>query len=224
VDVLLAFLGWFFGAIAAIAVAITVEHLRNPPLRFSVHQPDQLQARDPFQNNWRSLKVEVFNDPLPGWCWWLLRLPAQQCRAEISFLRENATQFIERPMPGRWAGTPEPAVAYVSGPHGVVPILTNPQELKPTVDLYPGDKELLDVVVRVQGEDECYGWNDEAYFYKDWLNPNLKLNRAVYLIDVTITSSGRKRTERFSLENDGPFTSFRLNHSYSKSASHLVRQ
>src|SRR5438105_532818 len=106
------------------------------------------------------------------------------CR--IAFLRTDGTP-IGKPMTGRWADTPEPRVAYVVGPNGAnVPVLTNPQELKPTVDVYPGDSELLDVAVRVGGEVECYGWNGETFFYKNWRNPNWQFDKGIFLVEATV--------------------------------------
>jgi hypothetical protein len=208
-DVSLAFLGWFFGALATIATTIWVERLRNPLLKSSIAPPQSFSARGPFKSQWRSLRIAVANEPLARWARWLTRLPAQQCRAEIAFLRADGTDYFDVPMKGRWIDTPEPRVALVGTANGQVAVLTNSQELKPTVDIYPGESELLDVAIRVDGEDPCYGWNDEAYFHA-WRNPERKLEKHVYLVKVTVTSSGKKRTDYFRLLNDGPFAAFRL--------------
>jgi hypothetical protein len=154
----------------------------------------------------------VSNERLPAWAdWWLSRLPAQQCRAKISFLRLDGTRFFEEPMAARWAsGSPEPTVVHVQTPTGVVPVLTNPQELKATVDIYPGDAEQLDVAIRVDQEQHAYAWNDETYFHQDWRNQNRRLGHDRYLIEVSVSSSGRRCTAWFRIDNDGPFTSFNL--------------
>jgi len=146
------------------------------------------------------------------WANWITRLPAQQCRAEVVFLRSDGTPFLDKAMIGRWTDTPEPRVVSVTSANGqVVQLLTNPQELKPTVDVYPGDTELLDVAVRVDGEDDCYGWNDETYYYQNWRNPNRRLGRSIFLVDVIVTSSGKKSIGHFRVANDGPaLASFRL--------------
>src|SRR5258708_38789806 len=113
-------------------------------------------------------------------------------------------------MRGRWVNTPEPAVVFIQSQSGQeVPVIINPEALKSTVDIYPGESELLDVAIRVDGEDPCYGWNDETYFHA-WRNPERKLEKQVYLVKVTVTSSGKKRTDYFRLINDGPFAAFRL--------------
>ena len=147
---------------------------------------------------------------MPTWANWIVRSAAQQCRAEIVFLRTDGTALFDKPMTGKWTDTPEPRVVLSDINGQVVPYIINPQELRPAVDVYPGASEVLDVVVRVDGEDACYGWNNETYFYQDWRNPDRKLDNRIYLVEVTVTSSGRKRKDYFRLTNDGPFAAFRL--------------
>jgi|GEM_PF-6151443 len=73
------------------------------------------------------------------------------------------------------------------------------------------ESELLDIGARFDKDEECYGWNNEAYFSDPlWRNPNWKLRRARYLVKVTITSSGQKCVGAFRLVNDVARTDFRL--------------
>jgi hypothetical protein len=209
-----AFLGAIFGGIVTIAITIVLERMRSPRLQMSVGDCIEIPPRPPaFAANWKSLRVAVSNRRLNGAVeWWLARLPAQQCRASISFHRLNGTLFIAEPMAGRWAGgSPEPLVAFVQTPNGgTVPVLTNPQEIKSTVDIYPGEVEQLDIAIRVSGENEAYGWNNDTYFHQNWRNPNRQLNQQIYLVRLVVTSSGPKCTRWFRIDNDGPFGSFRL--------------
>jgi hypothetical protein len=201
-----------FGALLAIVIIIVVEHLRSPVLTMSFEPPLDFTPRPPpFQSDWRSLRIRVLNQSLPWWAnWWLLRLPAQQCRGEIAFLRSDATDKFAKPMAGRWVDSPEPMVVHVTTPSGPVAILTNPTALKTSVDIYPGETEPLDVAVRVEGEPDAYGWNDETYFVPNWRNLQRQLGYGTYLIEVTVTSSGRKCRKYFRLCNDGPRSAFCL--------------
>jgi hypothetical protein len=114
-------------------------------------------------------------------------------------------------MIGRWAASsPQPKVAHVVIQGQSVPVILNPEELKVTADIYPGDSEPLDVAMRVDQEVDAYGWHNETYFYHNWRNPQRKLDHERYLVEVIVTSSGRKRRGVFHLDNDGPFTDFHL--------------
>jgi hypothetical protein len=208
-----AFLGAILGGIVTVGISIWAERLRSPAVRLALGDSITIAPQGPFQHNGRSLRVAVTNERLPLWAeWWLSRLPAQQCRAQISFLRLDGTPFLHHPMVARWAGgSPEPRVAHIQTPGGgTVPLLTNSEELKNTVDIYPGDTEQIDIAIRVDHENEAYAWNNETYFYPNWRNPNRQLNHERYLIRVIVTSSGRKCVHVFRIDNDGPFTSFNL--------------
>jgi hypothetical protein len=207
-----AFVGAIFGGVVTIGISIWLERLRSPAVRLSLGDCITIVPKGPFQRNWRSLRVAVINKRLPRWAdWWLSRLPAQQCRAQIFFLRLDGTPVLQRPMVARWAGgSPEPRVVHVQTPTGTVPVLTNPAELKDTVDIYPGETEQIDVAVRVDQDASAFGWNNETYFYPNWRNPNYELNPGRYLVQVVVTSSGRKCTDFFRVDNDGSFAAFNL--------------
>jgi hypothetical protein len=196
-------LGVIFGGIVTILIIIGIERLRGPRVRLAVLPPAELPPYHQLQNRWRALRINVFNEQLSWWAnWWMLRSPAQQCRGEIYFLRPDGTLFYETAMIGRWtAGSPEPRVFFAEGG---VPMLTNPQELKTTVDIYPGSSEPLDVAIRVDPERDAYGWNNEAYYHRNWRNPERRLAEGRYVIRVVVSSSGRKCAEYFCLNNDGP--------------------
>jgi hypothetical protein len=93
-----AFLGASFGGIVTIAITIWLENLRSPSVRLAIGAVVPIPPRGPFEHDWRSLRIEVSNERLPAWAnWWLSRLPAQQCSAEISFLRLDGTSFLAEP-------------------------------------------------------------------------------------------------------------------------------
>jgi hypothetical protein len=109
------------------------------------------------------------------------------------------------------ASAPEPRVAWFENQDSTkAAVLTNPAELRNTVDIYPGDTEQLDVAIRVDGETSAYGWNNDTYFYENWLNPRYKLERGQHVIRVIVRSSGRKCIRLFRIDNDGPFAGFNL--------------
>jgi hypothetical protein len=205
-----AFLGVVLGGIVTLLITICVERLRRPQLALSIEGPLDFAPRGPIPR-WRSLRVRVSNEPLAPWAnWWMLRSAAQQCRGEIAFLRPDGTDLFVKPMIGRWASSPEPLVAHLPTDDGTAAVLTNPAALKSTVDVYPSEAEVLDVAVKFGEEEDCYGWNDETYFFADWRNPNWRLGHGIYLVEVTVRSSGKKCRDYSRLCNDGGSRVFRL--------------
>lgn len=162
----------------------------------------------------RSLRVSVLNEPLPVWAKWMVRAPALQCRATITFHHLiDGRNFFGRAMEGRWAGSPEPLPLPVIGPQGQqFQVLDFTRlTLKSRIDIYPGQTQVLDIANRPDNDDECYGWNNETYFATPpWRNPNWKLPRGRYLLTVIISSSGQEVADFFHLANDGLRRDFRL--------------
>ena len=180
-----AFLGAIFGGIVTILITVWVERLRSPTMRLAIGDCRTIQPRGPFGREWRSLRVAVSNERLRWWAsWWLSRSPAQQCRAEILFLRLDGTPFIKEPMIGRWAG------GLARAARGIYPttewtaraVPYQPGRTKKHCRHLSWRHQQLDVVIRVDQEDQAYGWNNETYFYPNWRNPNRQLNHERYFV------------------------------------------
>ncbi len=113
----------------------------------------------------------------------------------------------------RWANSVEPVPIPIVNSKGEEQfrILDPRLAAEYRMDVYPGESEILDVAVRLDDEEDCYGWNTESYFcIPAWRNPNWKLPRGRYLVRVTVTSSGQKCVGTFRLINDVSRTDFRL--------------
>jgi hypothetical protein len=208
------FVSTMFGGLVSIGAVVLVEYLRRPNLALSKEDPPLEHKYDPASRpatEMRSLRVNVSNRTLPGFARWMVRAPALQCRAAITFHHLDEQDIFGRTMEGRWPNTPEPAPIVIapSTPEGQH-IALIPQT-RGWVDLQPGESEPLDIAMRADNDAECYGWNNEAYFSTPiWRNPNWRLGPGRYLARVIVTSSGRKCIGWFQLENSVGRESFRL--------------
>jgi hypothetical protein len=199
------FLAVIFGAIVSMGIAILIEYLRRPNLDLGIDPPVNISHL-----NMRSLRVRLSNKALPGWAKWTLRAPALQCRAAITFHSpDNKQDIFGRAMEGRWTETPEPLRLEPATPEGQPIVMMPPWR---GVVVYPGESEVLDIAIRVDGDDNCYGWNDESYTCTPFgRNPNWKLPQGRYLVQVVVTSSGQKCDRWCSLINSASsLTAFRL--------------
>ena len=152
---------------------------------------------------------------------WLTRAPALQCRAMISFHHLDGQNVFGRSMEGRWSEGVQPAgfeatgeMVRTDGEKDRIRLqIIDPMRLtlKSRIDVYPGESELLDIAVRLDDDQQCYGWNNETYFCSTpWRNPKWQLERGRYLVQVTVVSSGQKCVSVFRLINDGSRTDFRM--------------
>jgi hypothetical protein len=141
----------------------------------------------------------------------MMRGPASQCRALITFHHLDGQNVFGRAMPARWSDTDQPVQIVSAAPQGQPIALVNLEKALRVsrVDIYPSEKELLDVAVRIDNDQDCYGWNNQAYLHQ-WRNPEWRIPPGRYLAKVAITSSGQTWTDVFRLINDVPRTDFRL--------------
>jgi hypothetical protein len=201
------------GAIVAILTTITVEMVRRPKLRLRIAPAvDAPYPEDRPAKRGHALTVDLINDPLPPFFRWMSRSPALQCRGAISFHHLDGQRFFKDQMPIRFARSPQPVpMQIVLGElHG---FLVDPMRLSADsrVDVYPGEFTPIDIAVKFDSEDECYGWSNLSYFSDPpWRHPDWKLPLGRYLIAVSVSSSGQKCTGLFRLLNHGGPKDFRL--------------
>ena len=156
------FISTIIGALVSIGSVIFVESLRRPRLTLTILPPldGPWPMLPPPVQQMRSLRLSLSNEPLPwygNWLW-LLRDPALQCHAAISFYDQQGRHDIfGRSMEGRWASSPEPFTIHT--PQGQsIPVIP-----PWSCVVYPGESETLDLAIRTDESSNSYGWNNESY-------------------------------------------------------------
>jgi hypothetical protein len=144
---------------------------------------------------------------------WLSRNVASQCTADITFFHLDGQRVFAEDMPGRWSGWPEP-LALV-GTVGGQPIeLVNPYYLAPEfrrINIYSGSPRLLDIAVRFDNDQECYGFTTANYASQPpWKDPARRLSPGRYLVKVNVRADAAATSRRFRLINDTAVGDFRL--------------
>ena len=147
-----AILGAILSALTSVVITIGVERLRQPKLLLSIETPPTDATYDPGRpaRQARYVRIWVFNESPSGWCSWIMRQPALQCRAEITFHHLDGQNVFGRTMAGRWAGTPEPTAIPVVGPTGIQFQIIDYARLTSDsrIDIQPGEGTGLDVAAR----------------------------------------------------------------------------
>lgn len=200
------------GAVVAILITIFIEKLKKPRLEIDLVPPTDKEYENHPARNARFLYLKVSNKPLPRWARWMSRDAATHCHGTITFHHLDEQNVFGRAMQVRWSGSPEPTpTKVVVGDQAY--LFFNPSKIAfiSRMDIYPGESERIDTVVKFDDEDVCFGWSNDSYFTDPiWRNPDWRLVSGRYLIKVTITTSGEKKTEVFRLINDVPRSDFRL--------------
>lgn len=207
------FVGSLFAAFLSVFIVLFMEMELRPQISLK-----QEETPPVMPDGRKFLRVVVTNRAL----WWPLKLimdrrPANQVRAWITFLTESNNPVFapERQMIGRWANTPEPVrpIMISQGP-GQPPEMTFLLDLSITrdaVDIGSGSSAILDIVMRVPGEDGCRGWHNRII-----QNPNprpedrFELPKGRYHVLVRVDLSGRNVAAYFRIVCDIGIDDFRL--------------
>lgn len=207
------FVGSLFAAFLSVAVVIFIEMELRPQIRITE------EATPPALPDGRKfLRVIVENPAL--WCPLNLlmdRRPVYQARASIIFLTEDNLPVFgkTRQMIGRWSNTPEPVrplsvFSNVSGTPAVG-FFRDLSITRDAVDIGSGGGELLDVVMRVKGEDGCHGWHNRMIENPDTPpQDQFDLPKGRYHALIRVATSGRTFKALFRIVCDVGIEDFRL--------------
>ena len=206
-------IGIVAGAVITILLTIALEMLRRPKLRLCIAEIEEADyPQDRPAKRGRALLANLVNEQLPWFARWMSRSPALQCRGTVTFHNIDGESFFASEMPLRFARSPQPLPIQINlgEAQGV---LVDPLRLTADsrVDVYPGEATPLDIAVKFDEEDECYGWSNLSYLSDPpWRHPDWKLTKGRYLIEITVFSSGAKCSGVFRLLNQGGPKDFRL--------------
>lgn len=187
--------GKFWPPLVAIIITQWINWLRIPKLKIDIDSPEGLEVKynDGGQiYNIRSYRFKVQNKKLPFVLNFIPREVAKNCNAKFEFINsKRESLFIMR---GRWVNSPE------------VPHMAEGSQFERTlfpdpIDILSGkDKEeILDCLVRFNGETEAYGWNNEAYF-NHGKTPRYKLKPEEYRIKIhVVPQNGKPLKKEFGL-------------------------
>jgi hypothetical protein len=207
-----AVLGAVLSSLISAAITIWIERLRQPNLHISIEKPPYDLHYGPGSpaTDARHLRLVVLNESPSGLLRRIVRLPALQCRGEITFHHLDGQKVMDRIMRGRWAESPQPLLPVMGD--GGVPVAIIDQariDAESRVDIQPGEKVRLDIAARFDAEQPCYGWNNEAYVH-NWRSPQWMLRSGRYLVRAVVISSGQKHELVVRLANDMTRNDFRL--------------
>ncbi len=201
------------GAILASAFVAFVEYSRKPKLGLKIGDTEKANWTGRPANKARWLRVKAENKQLPRLARWLSRNTALHCSGLITFYHLDGQNVFGRSMQARWVSVWEPLPIQIVAQGHPTMYMFDPVRLAPEMyrDIYSGESEQLDLAVRFDDDEECYGWCDDNYLSDpQWRNPAWKLDKGRYLVKIEIRSSSTKRCDIFRLINDIPINNFRL--------------
>ena len=80
------------------------------------------------------------------------------------------------------------------------------------------------MVARFDSESDCYGWNNESYYFS-WRHPNWKLTgNTEYLVKVKVISAGIRCQDVFKLHIGKESEDFKLEQVYKRDKDKLIQE
>jgi len=189
-----------------VILALLYESRRRPRLKITVHDRTSSGKEYPLGSVvW--LHVRVTNLKKPRWQT-IFQDPeaALACRAWVAFFHLDGNAVFKPEMPARWANTEEPIPIFANAGNITWARLVNVQQ---TFDIPAENSGDLDVVCRFEGEESCYGFNNDSYLHR-FRNNTWKLPPGRYIIRVRVRTGGREFAELFMLHNDVSLEHFRF--------------
>ena len=170
------------------------------------------------------LHLAVVNHPLSGWVEKVLSsiLRAQRqhatCLVQIDFVSRDEQEHYVSSMLADWSRNPEPfSVFYDTQTQSLKPFLdVTKKDSRSIIDVRPtGKGERLGIVLKYEGQKECYAFNVESYFGgtkgKPWCLDRYRIEAEGTVIVASLISGGvRSGPYKFLLVNKG--TSFDEEH------------
>jgi len=146
--------------------------------------------------------LKITNKPIfPLWGFFFDREPAYACKAGITFFDMDNNLLFKEEMQGRWTSNPEPKLYEIKFKNKsfrrIIPI-------KDTFDIHPNESVILNTIVKIKDDKNCFGWSDDSYLH-GWDNPNWKIDKEKFVIKIRLRTGGREFVKKFGIENNYNF-------------------
>jgi hypothetical protein len=209
----LGFAGIIIGLVAiffAIFIPLGVERLRRP------HLIVRLSANPIPTQSSRFLHCRVINHPHDRLTW-IDRNPAYDTSVRLTFRMNGQNgQIIRGPVMTKWTIAPECITPILQIVNNELP--QNP-ELVNTIEVFDSTKTIFahnltlpsdnmgqefDVVVKNDGDNECYAVTGWSYRFPGFRDPELTIPIGHFTVEIqVIASNSRSKVTRFRLRNTG---------------------
>jgi hypothetical protein len=198
-----AIIGFLLGVVGSLLASMAFEQWTRPRITIRVEQtrargePLALEYFHVVVKNERDTSIEESG---PG-----LR-PAWSCSATIEVIDPDATLPTIGPIAARWSSLPEPLTTVVVGDNTVRVVDAGRMILGPTVDIHSHAPQPIPVILKYEGDDNCYLFNNLSYDpkYPRGCNPTWQLGLGRHLLRISVYGEFGRRQEDFWLDNSGP--------------------
>ncbi|HHT9138808.1 MAG TPA: hypothetical protein ACFYEK_16390 [Candidatus Wunengus sp. YC60] len=167
--------GFFLGLVPWI-----IDQLKKPDLHIVCADASNLSLE---AGKYKILNLKILNSRRTG-VKKFFNQTATQLRCQIIFHDfESQAELLENKTIARWNTTREPLTPdYKQVDIGLA--LTYPREV-----LAPGEEATISVVIKKEGVESCYPFNNESYLHKDFSKSEWEIKDNKFLVEILLQSA-----------------------------------
>ncbi len=188
------------GALSSSTVALLYERSTQPKLDIIPDYNDRSQGQITGNPPHEFYHVVVINKPKSRFV--QIRKPAWSTSAMISIIDKQGNKFIKDAQ-ARWTSQPEPHIPFLFQ-NQIINIIDPARIVHSNkVDVHSHTDQHLPIILKYEGEDECYVFNNESYRHNMWKKPERVIQKGSYTIELRLNYEGVPTTFYIGLENQG---------------------
>jgi hypothetical protein len=197
--------GAIFGFLVSLLTWIFTERVSSPKLEIVVDEDrglGQFPGNPPHEFYHVRVRNVLPKYRLHG------RKPAWACRATIEVFRPDGGRVIADDVIARWTSQPEPLLPVVA--QGEAGYVLDPARLTQArrVDVHSHSDERIPLVLKFEGERDCYIFSNESYRYQrlhqELRNPDWRIPPGRYRLRVTVQYERGQVEKDLEFSNEGP--------------------
>jgi hypothetical protein len=194
-------LGFVLGFIASLGASVVLDQMTQPRLTISL-VAGSARGQNPGWPAHAFFHALVSNQGEDGSASPGLR-PAWSCSASIEVVASADSPAIG-PIPARWISHPEPLLVVSTGASPtLIPDVARMISGR-RVDVHPHDPQQLSLLVKFEGENDCFLFTNESYASERWSNPAWRLGLGEHRLRVAVAFELGGHAVEFLIENSGP--------------------
>lgn len=190
------------GILASGIAALIYDRATRPRLRIEVDESgrvrDQAQGLHEFHHLIVRNRKAIW--PFPG------RRPAWSATARLEVLDTDGRSVVQVPVYARWTSQPEPLIPVVAGVNAGN--LIDPARLVTgrKVDVHSHEDQQISLLIKYDGEDDCYIFSNESYFYSGtrWQHPAMRIPLGTFRLRAMVFYERGQEIAELKLTNRGP--------------------
>ena len=184
--------------VLGIWIVLRLESHKRPRLSMTIGSSNQRGGMgDAFGRQLHKvIRVSVKNERMPRCLGGFWDRETAVCHAWVKF------PGLEHEMRAWWAKMPVPDLHMLKRPDGTTHMwLSGGQE---PVHIGPGEHAQITVAIKVDGDDECYGFTRDShrYVYETYRHPSWRVESGRHPIRVRVATGGRQFSRSFLLVNE----------------------